>query len=103
MAIQHLKADYAYTKNSLQYKWDFVQHVTTEVGEAFQTEEESLQGKFLLELFHGALKTIPVQEVTRITVKQEGLELLDPTIYSPYNLMTSCIVKLHPLDDLQVS
>ena len=40
--IQHLKAAYAYMKISLQQKWNFVQHVTTEVGEVFQTEEESL-------------------------------------------------------------
>ena len=50
---------------------------------------------FILDLFHGLREGTPGRGVTRLPVKQAGLDLPDPTNTGPENWMLSCVITGH--------
>ena len=54
-----------------------------------------LQERFLFTLFQGLGEGAPGRGVTRLTVKQEGLGLPDPTKMEPENWTASCVITGH--------
>ena len=65
---------------------------TPGVGDAFGPVEEEIAKAFLLALFEGVGDGAPGREITRLTVKQAGTALPDPTQMAPENWQTSCVI-----------
>ena len=69
-----------------------MQWVTTGVGNAFGLVETALKETFVPELFEGLRADVPEQGVTRLTVKQAGLALPDPSQTALENWTASCVI-----------
>ena len=95
VAHRHLQTAYAGLQNSLQQEWAFVQHVTQDIGMAFQEVEDALQDIFLLALFQGSTTHIPRRVITGLPVKQAGISLLHPTQTAGGNWTASCGITGH--------
>ena len=85
VAHNHPQSTYAGLKKSLQQEWAFVQQVNPSIRNAFGPAEEALRETFLPALFQGLEEGEPEIGVTRLSVKQTGLTLPDPTKTSPEN------------------
>ena len=75
----HQKTAYAGLQKSLQQEWDFVQHVTPDIGTSLHTMEDSLRDEFLLDLFKEYTSYIPGREFTSLPVRKDMLALPDTT------------------------
>ena len=89
---KHPHSAYAGLQKSLQQEREFVQRVTPGIGDAFRTVETALKETFVLALFKGLGDGIKEQGVTRLTVKQAGLALPDPSQTAPENWTASCVI-----------
>ena len=87
MAHCHPQAAYTRMQKSLQHEWVLVQYVTPRAVVKFQLVEDALRKDFLMHLFLGMEAHITVWEVTRLTMKKDGLVLHDLTLYAPENWM----------------
>ena len=88
VTYKHPQSAYAGLQKSLQQEWDFVQRVTPGVGDA-------LRDIFVPELYEGMREGVPEREITRLMVKQAGLDLPDPTQTAPENWTASCVITGH--------
>ena len=70
---------YAGLKKSLHQEWDFVQCITLDIGTAFQSVGNAIREAFLPALFKGGTYQIPGRAVTGLPVKQDEIDLPDPT------------------------
>ena len=80
VACRHPQTTYTGLKKYLHKEWDLVQRVTSHIGEAFRSVEESLEKSFIRALFKGATVEVPKIGITRLPVKQAGLAILNPTL-----------------------
>ena len=92
---KHPQYAYAGPQKPLQQEWSFVQWVTLGIGDAFGPVEKSLQETFLQELFEELGEGAPGRGVTRLPVKQAGMDLPDPTLTAPENWTTYCVITGH--------
>ena len=102
VAHKHPQSAYAGLKKSLQKEWDFVQRVTLGVRDAFGPVEEALREIFVPALYEGLMEGVPEREINRLTVKQAGLALPDPTQTAPENWSASCVITGHLVVALRV-
>ena len=72
-----------------------MQRVTPGIGDAFGPVEKALRETFVPALFERLGEGAPEQWVTRLTVKQAGLDLPDPTLKAPENWTESCVIIGH--------
>ena len=72
-----------------------MQRVTPVIGDAFGPVEKALQETFLPALFEELGEGAPERGVTRLPVKQAGLDLPDPTLTAPENRTASCVITGH--------
>ena len=79
-----------------------MQRVTPGIGDAFGPVEEEIETSFLPELFKGVEDGAPGRAITRLTVKQAGLALPDPTRTAPDNWQASCVITGHLVLALRV-
>ena len=77
IAHNHPQSAYAGLYKSLQQEWAFVQRVTPGIGNAFGPAEQALQESFIPDLFQGLGNVTAGRGVTRLPVKQAGLDLPD--------------------------
>ena len=80
---KHPQSAYAGWQKSLRQEWAFMQRVTLGIGDAFSPVEKALQETFLPALFERLEEVAPERGVTRLSVKQAGLDLPDPTLTAP--------------------
>ena len=99
---KHLQYVYAGLQKSLQQEWEFVQRVIPDIEDAFGPVETSLRDAFLPALFQGVGELTLGRGVTRLRVKQAGLDIPDPTKTAPENWMTSCVITGHLVAVLRV-
>ena len=69
-----------------------MQRVTPGVRNSFGPVETALKETFVLGLFEGLREGVPEQGVTRLPVKQAGLDLPDPSQMAPENWTASCVI-----------
>ena len=69
--------------------------VTSGIIDAFVLVEQALWETFIPVLFQGLVEGTPSRGFTRLTVKQAGLSLLDPTNTAPENWTASCVISGH--------
>ena len=72
-----------------------MQRVTPVIGDAFGPVEKALRETFLMAIFEGLGEGALERVVTRLSVKQAGLELPDLTKTAPENWMASCVITGH--------
>ena len=72
-----------------------MQRVTLGIGGAFGPVDMALQETFVLAMFEGLGEGAPKIGVTRMPVKQAGLDLPDPTQTAPENWTASCVIIGH--------
>ena len=101
VACKHLQAAYAGLKNSLQKEWDFVRHVTLEIGMAFHPIRDALREVFVRVIFKEATSQITGILVTGLPVKKSDIDLPDPTQTAGPKWMASCVITGHLLADIQ--
>ena len=92
VARKHLHSDYAGLQKSLQQEWVFVQQVTPDIGDAFRPVNTALTDSIIPAFFQGVGELIPGRLVTRLPVKQIGVDLPDPTMKAPENCTVSCFI-----------
>ena len=56
---------------------------------------------FIPELFHGVGDRAPGRAITRLPVKQAGLDFPDPTRTAPDNWQASCVITGHLVSSLR--
>ena len=95
VAYKHPQYAYAGLQNSLQQEWAFVQRVAPGVGDAFGPVEEAIKEIFVPALYEGLREGVMEQVTTRLSVKQAGLALPDPTQTAPENWTASCVITGH--------
>ena len=78
VARKHPQSAYTGLQKSLQQKWAFVQRVTPGISNAFGPVEEEIAKAFLPALFEGEGDGAPGREITRLPVKQAGIDIPDP-------------------------
>ena len=66
--------------------------ITLGIGDAFVPVEKVLRETFFLAIFEGLGEGALERVVTRLSVKQAGLDLPDPTITSLENWTASCVI-----------
>ena len=101
VSSKHPHSAYAELQKSLQQEWAFVQRINPGIGEAFDPVDKALQETFLPELFEELREETPKLGVTRLIVKQAGLDLPDPTLTSPENWTASFVVTGHRIAALR--
>ena len=69
-----------------------MQWVTPDIGNSFRPLETALRDVLLHVLFQGVGKGTLGQGVTRLSVKQVGMSLPDPTKTAPENWTVSCVI-----------
>ena len=69
-----------------------MQRVNPGIGDAFRPVETPLKYTFVPALFEGLGDGVPEQGVNRLTVKQAGLALPDPSQTAPENWTASCVI-----------
>ena len=72
-----------------------MQRFTPGVGDAFGPMEVALKEIFVLALFQGLQEGVPEQWITRLPVKQAGLDLPDPSQTAPENWTASYVITGH--------
>ena len=72
-------------EKSLRQEWYFVQFVTPGVGAEITLIEEDPWKEFQMALFHVADTHMQVWEVTKLPVKQSGLDFPDLNLSTPKN------------------
>ena len=95
VAHKQPQSAYAVLQKSLQQEWEFVQRVTSGIGDSSGPVEEALQRTFLPDLFQGLEEGALGIGVTHLLVKQKRLALTDPTNMSPENWTASCVIAGH--------
>ena len=85
VARKNLQSAYVGLQKSLQQEWAFMQQVTPGIGDAFGPVEEEIATAFLPALFEGVGNGAPGRAINRLSVKQAGLALPDPTRMAPDN------------------
>ena len=75
--------------------WSFVQRTTPSIGDAFSLVEEVLQENFLPALFLDLGERTTWRGVTRLPVKQAGMDLPDPMNMASENWTVSCVITGH--------
>ena len=63
--------------------------------------EEALREIFVPALYEDLREGVPEREITRLTVKQAGLDLTDPTQTAPENWMAPCVITGHLVAELR--
>ena len=76
-------------------EWAFVQRVTPGIGDAFGPVEKALRETFVPALFEGLGDGVPERGVTRLTAKQAGFDLPDPSQTAPENWTASYVITGH--------
>ena len=69
--------------------------VTPNIGDYFLPVEQALRELFIPALFQGLGEGTPGRGVTRLDVKQAGLEFPDPKKTAPENWTVSCVITGH--------
>ena len=92
---------YSGLKKSLQQEWAFVQRVTPGVRDSFDPLEDALKETFVPALFKGLQEGVPERGVTRLPVKQAGLDLPNPTQTAPENWTACCVITGHLVSALR--
>ena len=95
VAHKHPQSAYAGLQKSLQQEWEFIQRVTSGIGDAFGPVEEEIATAFLPALFEGVGDGVPGRAINRLPVKQARMALPDPTRTSPENWQASCVITGH--------
>ena len=72
-----------------------MQRVTLIIGDDFRPVETALKESFVPALFEGLGDGVPEQGVARLSVKQAGLALSDPSQKSHENWTASCVITGH--------
>ena len=72
-----------------------MQQVNPVIENAFGPAEKVLRETSMPDLIEGLVEGAPERGVTRLTVKQLGLALPDPTHTAPENWMVSCVITGH--------
>ena len=72
-----------------------MQQVTPGIGDAFRPVETALKETFIPALFEVLGNVVLEQGVTRLTVKQAGLALPDPSQTASENWTASCVITGH--------
>ena len=78
-----------------------MQRVTPGIGDVFRPVEEEIKTAFIPELFQCVGYGAPRRAITRLTVKQAGLALPDPTRTAPDNWPASCVITGHLVSALR--
>ena len=78
-----------------------MQWVTPGKGDVFGPVEEEIATAFLQALFEGVVDGAPGRAITRLSVKQAGLDLPYPTRTSPDNWQASCVITGHLMSALR--
>ena len=94
-SCKHPQSAYAGLQKSLKQEWAFVQQVTPGIGDAFSPVETVLKDTFVPALFKGLGDGVPEIGVTRLPVKQDRLDLPDPSHTAPENWTASCVITGH--------
>ena len=92
---KHRQSAYEGLQKSPQQEWAFIQRVTPGIGDAFRPLETALKETFMPALFEGVRNSVPERGVTRLTVKQVGLSLPNPSHTAPENWTVSCVITEH--------
>ena len=79
-----------------------MQRVTPGGGGSFGPVEKALKETFVPALFEGLQEEVPERGVTRLPVKQVGLDLPDPSQTAPKNWTASCVITGHLVAALRV-
>ena len=95
VACKQPQSAYAGLHKSLQQEWSFVQQVTPFIGDTFGPVEKALRESFLLALVQGIGEGILWGGVTRLALKQAGLDLPYLRMADPVNWTVSCVIKVH--------
>ena len=77
-----------------------MQRVTPGISNAFGPVEKALRENFVLAFFEGLEEGAPERGVTRLPVKQAGLDLPDPTLMAPISVpftVDGCTVSHAPV------
>ena len=82
-------------QKSLHYEWYFAQCIATDIGTALYPIEDALSNAFLPDHFEGVTSQIPGRSVTGVTVKQVGIDFLEPTQTAGANWTASCFITGH--------
>ena len=85
VARKHPQSAYTGLQKLLQQEWAFVQRVTPGIREEFGPAEEEIAKAFLPTLFKGIGDGALGRKITRLTVKQAGMDLPIPTRMAPEN------------------
>ena len=72
-----------------------MQRVTPGVGGPFGPVEEALREIFVPVRYEGLGEGVPKREITRLPVKQVGLDLTDPIQTAPENWTAYCVITGH--------
>ena len=78
-----------------------MQQVTPGIRDAFDPVETVLKETFVPTLFEGMGNGVPKRGVTRLPVKQDRLDLPDPSQTSPENWTASCVIIGHSVAELR--
>ena len=78
-----------------------MQRVTSGIGNTFGPVEEKTAKEFLPALFEGAGDGAQGREITRLPVKQAGMDIPDPTLTAPENWQASCVITGHLVSALR--
>jgi hypothetical protein len=96
VAERYPQAAYAgLQQKSLQQEWQFLQHVTEELGDKFQDIKQALQQEFLTALFGDELTNGLPGQLACIPVKKAGLAILNPTLSMESNWTASTVICGH--------
>ena len=95
VARRHPKTACAGLQKSLQQERDFVQHVTPDIGMAFQAVDDELWDTLLPALFQGATCQIPWKAITGMLSKQARIALPNPTRTARSKWTASCNITGH--------
>ena len=79
-----------------------MQRVTPDIGEEFSPVVDTIRYSLLTDLFQGVGEGISGRGVTRLPVKQVGLNLPDPTKTALENWTSSCVIPGHLAAALRV-
>ena len=72
-----------------------MQRVTPGIDDAFRPVEKALRETFVPALFEGLREGVPERGVACLPVRQDGLDLPDPSQTVPENWTESCVITGH--------
>ena len=92
VARQNPQTYYDGMQKYLNQEWDFAQHVTPHIGEAFQPADEALEKFFLPALFQGATRKVPTLGITLLPYNQAGIAIPNLNLLAWDNWAASCVI-----------